>query len=956
MDPATSLASLRLVLKPSAEQAADLEKLLEEQRDPGSANFQKWLTPENYGDRFGASENDLAALSAWLQSRGFTLGETARAHNWISFSGTAGLVSYAFQTQLRHYQTGGERHFANATEASIPEAFAGVVESIRGLTDFRPAPQRTARLKPDFTSSNTSHYLAPDDLAAIYDISPLYAAGYDGTGQKLVIAGQTDINLADIRAFRSQFGLPAKDPQVVLYGADPGVSPGDQIEADLDLEWSGAVARNATIIYVNSQNVFESVQYAIDKNLAPVISMSYGACEAGSPASYRTMAQQANAEGITWMNSSGDSGAAGCDYDVTVATHGPAVTFPADIPEITAVGGTEFSEAVGMGWSNRNSATLASATGWMPEKAWNDTTSGGWIAATGGGASASFRKPWWQTGPGVPNDNARDVPDVSLSASADHDGYLLYAGGKLQAVGGTSASSPVFAGIVAILNQYLVAKGAHATAGLGNINPNLYSLAQNASLNTTTGGIFHDITVGDNIVPCKAGTPGCTTGSFGYRAGPGYDLVTGLGSVDANNLVTKWAALPATAGTTATLTASPLTISQSGTTQLTVAVKPVTGANVPTGAVTFSNAGTVLGSAALVSGAASIAVKGSALSIGADNITASYAATGNFAGSTASVTVTVTASALATTTTVTATPAAIAASGSTQLTVTVKPASGAAAPTGSVVFSVGGKALGTAALTSAGAAATALLKVNGTSLALGANNVTATYPGSAAFAGSSASATVTVVSPAVGTTMTITASPASIAQNASTQLTFTVKPASGSVLPTGAISLTNGTVVLGSATLAASTGASAATITVKGSSLVAGKNTLTAVYAGMTGFAGATATVQVTVAAAAAAAANVALSTAKGPATVQRGFPVTVQIQEQAGVATSLTGLTINGTSFSSAIAAFFGATTLPANGKLSTSLVVEWSPLPANLTFVVSGVDGAGHQWSQTSTVATGK
>ena len=181
LDPTASLNDLKLVLKPSDAQAAELNQFLEEQRDPASPNYQKWLTPEEFGARFGASENDLATLAAWLQSRGFTVKETAKAHNWITFSGTARVASAAFHTQIHVYRAGAETHYANAAEVSIPEALSAVVDTVRGLNDFHPAPPRTTRILPDYTSSNTAHYLAPDDLAAIYDIAPLYTAGYDGT-------------------------------------------------------------------------------------------------------------------------------------------------------------------------------------------------------------------------------------------------------------------------------------------------------------------------------------------------------------------------------------------------------------------------------------------------------------------------------------------------------------------------------------------------------------------------------------------------------------------------------------------------------------------------------------------------------------------------------------------------------------------------------------------------------
>ena len=237
LDPSTIIGGMRMVLKPTARQAADLENLLEEQRNPGSPDFRNWLTPEQFGERFGVSERDLGMLTSWLEAQGFAVAQVARARNWITFSGTAAQIALAFHTELHCYQTGDETHFANATEPSVPAALADVVSALRGLDYYKPRPQH-ARLSPEYTTTGGSHYLAPDDLATIYDITALYNAGFSGTGQKLVIAGQTDINLSDIGTFRSTFHLPVNPPQVVLTGPDPGVSPGDQVEADLDLEWS----------------------------------------------------------------------------------------------------------------------------------------------------------------------------------------------------------------------------------------------------------------------------------------------------------------------------------------------------------------------------------------------------------------------------------------------------------------------------------------------------------------------------------------------------------------------------------------------------------------------------------------------------------------------------------------------------------------------------------------------
>jgi len=823
LDPATRINSVKLVLAQTDLQRDDLERFLEQQRDPASPDYQNWLTPEQYGERFGLSENDLATLSSWLQSGGFVIEQVARARNWITFNGSAGQIARTFRAELHHVEVNGETHFANIAPAWIPASLAGVVDSIRGLDDFRPKPQHVKSiLHPEFDSSSGAHYLSPGDFALIYDIQALYNAGFDGAGQKLAIAGQTDVNLADLRAFRAQFNLAAKDPQMVLFGADPGANEDDQVEADLDLEWSGAVARGATIVYVYSQNVFESIQYAIDQNLAPVMSMSYGGCESQALPSFRTLAQQANAQGITWMNSSGDSGAAGCDSDMLIATQGPAATFPASIPEVTAVGGTEFNDSGGSYWSPRNGTNSVSALSYIPEKAWNDTALGSGLAAGGGAPSLVYPKPWWQTGPGVPNDQARDVPEISLAASGAHDGYLMYFRGELIAVGGTSASSPSFAGIVSILGQYLAANGTISKPGLGNINPALYNLAQN------TTGVFHDITAGNNIVPCKAGTKGCVNGSFGYTAGPGYDLPTGLGSIDAYNLVTKWASQPPSAGTSMTLTAAPATIAPSATVQLTAAVTAVSGSSTPRGTVTFAAGNAPLGSATLTGAGtkttAALSVRGVSLLSGLNTITAGYPGTAGLSNSSAAATVSVTAPAVVTPTPTSTLITASLQSGAWVLIATVRQSTGANVPTGTVTFAPGGVANLVAGV--------ATVTVRSSSLAVGATMIVASYMATGNFSNSTGSVVVTVAPAPIGTSTTVTATAAN--------LTAIVRALTGGGLPTGLVAFLAGTTTLGTAALSNSS----ATLPVP-----AGSNNITAVYGGNATFAASTSTpVTVTVA------------------------------------------------------------------------------------------------------------
>jgi len=540
VDPALRIGPVTLAIKPTPRQQADLQQLLIEQQDRSSPNYRRWLTPEQYADRFGVSTPDIAKIRRWFEAQGFTIDYVARSRNWISFSGTGAQIANAFHTEIHHYAVDGEIHFANPTEPAIPAALEPMVIGLLGLDDFYLKPPRLRFNQPVADSNRTSstpklssdgqNYLAPDDLATIYDITRLYEAGIDGSGLKIAIAGTSDIDLADIAAFRSDFGLPASVPKVMLAAGniDPGMTKAE-VEADLDIEWAGGIARNAEIIYVISGSVLESATYAISENLAPVLSFSFGGCETGFSPTTRSatasIAGQANAQGITWLASSGDSGAAGCDlaFDRPEATLGLAVTFPTSLPELTSVGGAEFDEGTGNYWSSTNSATGESALSYIPETAWNESGAMG-LAASGGGFSQVYPQPAWQTGPGLPGVNARAVPDLALAASL-HDAHAIISGGQKLAVGGTSAAAPVFAGMVALLNQK------EASNGLGNINSNLYRLAQTK--------IFHDITTGSNVVPCAAGR-GCVNGSFGYFAAPAYDPVTGLGSVDAYNLIMDW--------------------------------------------------------------------------------------------------------------------------------------------------------------------------------------------------------------------------------------------------------------------------------------------------------------------------------------------------------------------------------------------------------------------------------
>jgi uncharacterized protein (TIGR03437 family) len=603
VDPAMVMDHMLLMVKPSAAQQLDLDRLLVEQQNPSSPNYHKWLTPEEFGGRFGLSAGDKSKVVAWLKGEGFTINEVARGSNWVTFTGNAGQVSRTFRTSIHQFEVKGKKRFANISDPEIPAALAEVVGGIDGFNDLE-ALNDARVVDPAYTNSNGSHILTPEDYATIYNINPLYKTGFDGTGLSIGIVGVNGLNLNDVRQFRNTFGLPANDPIVVPYSSASLVT---DLETALDVERSGAVAPRAQVYYYYGPSPFGALTYAVNLNNVQIISSSWGTSEANaSPLFYRSALQQANSQGITVLAASFDGGAGGAaDQFAYFATHGPTLVFPASLPEVTGVGGTMFVEGTGTYWSTTNTDNLGSALSYIPEAAWNESRAGVQVAGSTGGPSVVYAKPVWQNGPGVPDDNARDVPDIALT-SAGHDPYFVVLNGSSVNVEGTSAASPSMAGIVALLEHYLVSKGVQKKGtGLGNINPQLYRLAQAAPTS------FHDIVSGDNKVPCVQGAPGCLNGSYGYSTGPGYDMVTGLGSVDAYNFVTQFNS--AANAVTVTVTSNPTRATFSDTIQLTATVVAATkGAGTPTGSVDFSTSATVpLGTGILGSdGTATVSVPG----------------------------------------------------------------------------------------------------------------------------------------------------------------------------------------------------------------------------------------------------------------------------------------------------------------------------------------------------------
>jgi subtilase family serine protease len=556
-----NLGRMLLLLAPTAAQDQTVAELTASQHDASSPLFHKWLTPAEFGQQFGVADADSSQVGQWLQGQGLTVHQVSQSRRFIVFSGSVAQVENAFSTQMHSYDYKGKTFISNSSDIQLPAALRNVVRGVVRLHSNPSSPNVVGGTKVhfkkaggQFTFADSSHGMAPADFAKIYNVQPLYNAGINGTGQTIAIVGRSNIEIQDIRDFRNLLGLPANDPQIIINGDDPGITT-DVDEATLDVTWSGAVAPMAKIDFVVSESNFAdgvdvSAEYIVDNNIAPVMSTSYGSCETDlgpvENAFYNSLWQQAAAQGITSFVAAGDNGGAGCDAPAGgVYSSGVlAVNGIASTPYNVAVGGTQFDDTTNPSkyWSATNDPTSGeSALSYIPEMAWNESSNDPndvLLYAGSGGVSTLYAKPTWQTAVGVPNDGARDLPDISLSASL-HDGYLVCLNGNCGygnyffTFGGTSASSPAAAGIMALVNQ----KMGGQPQGMAN-----YVFYRLASI----PGIYHDTSKGNNKVPDQNGQY-----TVGYNAASGYDLATGLGSMDVNALVNHWEAVASSgAGTT----------------------------------------------------------------------------------------------------------------------------------------------------------------------------------------------------------------------------------------------------------------------------------------------------------------------------------------------------------------------------------------------------------------------
>ncbi len=677
----TPMNGLQLVLRRSPEAQAAFDKYVDDLHNPKSALFHKWLTNKQIGDRFGASDEDIATVKEWLASKGFHVDNVSPDKMTIEFSGDAGHVRDAFQAPLHNLVVDGNAHISNMNDPSMPHALAAVVAGVAKLNDFMPhalnVRRPSAQVKegigsvgispmPNGNAGGGYNFIGAADLATMYSFNSAFAAGITGKGQTIVVVEDTNqYSQGDWTIFRKIMGLSRAYPFGSMTQENPAGTAdtcsnpgdnGDDTEAAIDVDWATSAAPNAAII---SAACADTVQFGgflalanllTDATPPNVVSISYGESEADDGAAenlyINNLYESAAAEGVSVFVSSGDELAASSDGG-RVASHGITVSGFTSTPYNISVGGTDIAAEplfeTAAYYSPTNLANFRTALSYVPEIPWNDSCTSsvtvdfinavnstsftqfgptsfcnldggavangdGLLGAVGGsggpsncatgtaatrgvsnGTCAGYPKPSWQSVFGNPSDGVRDIPDVSLMAGNGLWG-VYYAAcisnpadgpadegfapcganpSTWTGWGGTSVSSPIWAGIQALVNQ-------STGENWGNSNHELYALADaeygssgDPSCNSTLGNatssscVFYDVTLGDNSGVCDAGRSGTfncyldgakygilsTSNSAddeAYPATPGWDFTSGIGTANASNIVNAWSAMAVT--------------------------------------------------------------------------------------------------------------------------------------------------------------------------------------------------------------------------------------------------------------------------------------------------------------------------------------------------------------------------------------------------------------------------
>ena len=534
-DPAQQLnLSIGMQLRDST----GLASLLSAIYNPQSPQYQQYLTPGQFDQLFAPTPDQVQQVVSYLQSLGLIVTSVAPNNLLIDATGTVAQAQQGFSIQINTYQVGNQTFYANATPPIVPAPISQLITSIGGLDNsvhYQPLYRRLASQNHG-TLTGPSGF-GPKDLSGAYDTTPLQSAGMMGDNQTVALFELDGYQAPDIAQYFQAYGLTTPNISNVLVDGFSGAPGQGAIEVELDMEVVGAMAPHANqIVYEGpntTQGLNDTYNQIVNDNKAHIVSISWGLCEASSgTAELQTLDnifKQGASEGMAFFAASGDAGAYDC------GDNNLAVDSPADDPYITGVGGTNLQ---------LNAGAYGSESVWSNP---NDTQRGPKGAGGGGGISSTFIQSSWQTGPGTQStfssgtpcsapagQYCREVPDVSADADPA-SGYAVYctvtnAGCPSTGwitVGGTSAGAPLWAGSTALINQYLQSQG---KAVMGNANPALYGL-YNAQQQSPA---FHDVTTGNNLY---------------YPATTGYDMGSGIGTPDVNNIAHDLASLSVPVGT-----------------------------------------------------------------------------------------------------------------------------------------------------------------------------------------------------------------------------------------------------------------------------------------------------------------------------------------------------------------------------------------------------------------------
>lgn len=545
--PASASLQLKLAFPLKVTNQGDLDQTLADMYDPTSPNYKQFLTPQEFTRRY-TNQVDRTAIDTYLKGQGFTLTDSGLGI-LVTATATVAQAEKTFGVTISNYQdkTTGKIFYQNDAPVSIPQALSSKITDIIGLSNdhhFYPRTKQVPQVSTDnaqpknngtpagcagaVTAANSASpgSFTPNQLKTAYNFDPFYTQNVTGVGQTVAVYELDDYVDNNVATYQSCFNTSVPLERVPVDGGVSSIG-GGQVEVELDIEVIAGMAPGLSKILVyeadgSGSSYLDEFQKMANDDRAQVVSISWGDCEGDSTVTHsfldteNTIFAQMALNGQSVFSASGDYGAQGC-----LPINGDTGLWASDILDtqyVTGVGGTRL---------NLNSNNTISS-----EVTWNDYSTG--YGASAGGVSDYFTRPSWQIGDGTNgkySNGFRMTPDVSAAASP-YTAYVVYsAGGNgspvWEPIGGTSASSPLWASAAALTNDYLINKLGQPK--LGFANPTIYRIFNSSGSLMT----YHDITVGDNCYDPSCGTPNSGTAIF--PATRGYDMATGIGSLNAFN-------------------------------------------------------------------------------------------------------------------------------------------------------------------------------------------------------------------------------------------------------------------------------------------------------------------------------------------------------------------------------------------------------------------------------------